>query len=101
MRILLTVGMTLALSGCVAAGDPSIYQAYSGVPVTSSPELQRRFEHARRYCESEAFRKGAIDSKSVAYLITMRKCLARYNFIDRGADAYPLTGIGFRFYDEP
>jgi hypothetical protein len=78
-----------------------MYQAYSGVPVTSSGELQRRFEHARRYCESEAYRKGAIDSKCVAYLITMRKFRARYNFVNRGADAYRLTGIGFRFHDEP
>jgi hypothetical protein len=31
----------------------------------------------------------------------MRKFRARYNFVNRGADAYRLTGIGFRFHDEP
>ncbi|PZM07674.1 hypothetical protein [Rhizobium tubonense] len=94
MRILLAVGMALGLSGCVAAGAPSNYQSYFGVPVDSSPQLQKRFDHARAYCEREAPRRGTTDSPSVSYLLAMRSCLARHNFIDRGGDAYLATDLG-------
>jgi hypothetical protein len=101
MKIALAVGMALGLSGCVGADSPSNYQSYFGVPVSSSPQLQQKFDRANRYCQREVPRRGTTDVASVSYLLAMRNCLARHNFIDRGAHAYPAFGIGFYYFEEP
>jgi hypothetical protein len=101
MRIMLAVGLALGLSGCVGADAPSNYQSYFGVRVDSSPQLQQRFDRASRYCQREAPRRGTTDVASVSYLLAMRSCLARHNFIDRGAYAYPASGVGIYYFQEP
>jgi hypothetical protein len=98
---MLAVGIALGLSGCVGADAPSNYQSYFGVRVDSSPQLQQRFDRASGFCQREARRRGSTDIASASYVITLRSCLARHNFIDRGAYAYPALGARFYYLEEP
>jgi hypothetical protein len=94
MKIMLGLGLALSLACISAAESPSDYQQYFGPRVDSSPVIAREFDRAIVHCQAEASNpyRGAYTSGSHGYLIAVRACLSRYNFIDRGAyAALPVT----------
>lgn len=80
----------MSLACVSAAASPSDYQTYFGAPVDSSPIILAQFDKAANHCEAEASLpgRGSPDVESYPHIIAVRGCLARYNFIDRGAYAY-------------
>lgn len=94
MKIMLGLGLAMSLACISAADSPGEYQYYFGGRVDASPTLAAQFDKASYRCGLEASDpdRGSADPHSYLYLLAMRNCLARHNFIDRGSyAALPIT----------
>ena len=87
MKTIAMFGALLSMATVSAAASPTEYRTYFGSPVDASPVIQGRFDMAADHCEAEASSpaRGSPDLGSYAHIVAVRGCLARYNFIDRGA----------------
>jgi hypothetical protein len=89
MKKIAIFGAVLSMASISAAASPTDYRTYFGSPVDASPVIQAQFYKAADHCEAEAssLGRGSPDLESYSHIVAVRGCLARYNFIDRGAYA--------------
>lgn len=87
MKAIAAFGAVLSMTCVSAAASPSEFQTYFGTPVEASPVISAQFDKAAAHCEAEASSpaRGSPNADSYSHIVAVRGCLARYNFIDRGA----------------
>lgn len=98
MKLRIVTGLLLSL-GCISAADaPANYMSYYGVQADKDPYVAAAFYRARQRCEPEAssYGRGAPEENSVAHVLAMRACMARYDFVDRGAYAFHPAGVWYK-----
>lgn len=90
------IGAVLSIACVSAAASPTDYQTYFGARADSNRVILMQFEKAADRCETEASRpgRGSPVRDSYAFAVASRGCLARNNFVDRGAYAYPRIVLG-------